>query len=104
MIKIETKYDFLMIGKLLGKIILKLKDKEGDKNVTPEQVMEKKKYICSGWVAGVIAATVFRFRNFLIKTKKKWPSFMPQEFMNVRDLVFCKRIIFPENKTLVKFD
>jgi hypothetical protein len=104
MIKIKTQYDFLMIGKLLGKIVLKLKDKEGDKDVTPEQVIEKQKYICSGWVAGVIAATVQKFRNFLIKTRKKWPSFMPKEFMNVKGLMFCKRIIFPENKTLSKFD
>jgi hypothetical protein len=104
MIKIETKYDFMMIGKLLGKIVFKLKDKEGDKQVTPEKILETKKYICSGWVAGVMAATVKGFRNYLIKARKKWPSFMPQDFVSVKNLVFEKRILFPQNKVIADFN
>jgi hypothetical protein len=104
MINIKTKYDFLMIGKLLGKIIFRKKDKEGDKKVTPDEIVEKQKYICSGWVAGILAAAVPKFRNYLWKTKKKWHSFMPEDFVRVKCLVFKKRIIFPENKVFVNFD
>jgi hypothetical protein len=104
MIRIDTKYDFMMIGRLLGKIVLRLKDKEGDKDITPEKILEKKKYICSGWVAGVMAATIKGFRNYLIKARKKWPSFMPQDFVSVKSLVFVKRILFPQNKVLVDFN
>jgi hypothetical protein len=104
MIKVDTKYDFMMIGQLLGKIIFRMKDKEGDRSVTPEKIIESKKYICSGWVAGVMAATIKSFRSFLVKSRKKWPSFMPQDFVTVKNLVFEKRILFPQNKVLVNFD
>jgi hypothetical protein len=104
MINVKTKYDFLMIGKLLGKIIFKRKDKEGDKKVSAEEIIEKKKYICSGWVAGVIAATVPKFRRYLFINKKKWVSFMPEDFVKVKDLELKKRLVFPENKVYAKFD
>jgi hypothetical protein len=104
MIQITTKYDFMMIGKLLGKIVFRKKEKEADKTVTEEQVINKQKYICSGWVAGVLAATVSRFRRYLIQSKLKWTSFMPEDFVKVKGLKFKKRIVFPENKVLVKFD
>jgi hypothetical protein len=104
MINIETKYDFIMIGKLLGKIILRKEDKEGDKNVSSKEIIEKQKYICSGWVAGILAATVSKFRNYLWKSRKKWPSFMPEDFVRVSGLTFKKRIIFPENKVFINFN
>jgi hypothetical protein len=71
MLNLKTKYDFLMIGKLLGKIIFKIKDKEGDKKVSDTEVIGRQEYICSGWVAGILAATVPKFRYYLFKTKKK---------------------------------
>jgi hypothetical protein len=100
----ETKYDYLMIGKLLGKIILRRKDKVGDKNVTEEEVLNRQRYICSGFVAGVLAATVSRFRRYLFHAKKRWTTFTPQDFVNVDGLVLKRRIIFPENKVLLEFD
>jgi hypothetical protein len=103
MLTIETKYDFLMIGKLLGKIIFRKEDKKSDANVTPEQIVSREKYICSGWVAGVMAATIKSFRNYLIKKRKKWTTFMPVDFMNIQDLVLDRRILFPDNKVLMEF-
>jgi hypothetical protein len=99
----ETKYDFLMIGKLLGKIILHKEDKEAEK-MTEEAVLEKQKYICSGWVAGILAATVSSFRSFLRTHKKKWTRLMPQDFINVKGMTLKKRIVFPDNKTLIDFE
>lgn len=99
--QMETKYDFLMIGKLLGKIIFRKKDKEGDKTVTENEVIDRQKYICSSWVAGVLAATIHRFRMYLFGSKKKWTTFTPQDFVKVKGLHLKKRIIFPENKIMV---
>jgi hypothetical protein len=90
-----------MIGKLLGKIIFRKKDKKGDKNVSEEEVLNRERYICSGWVAGVLAATVNKFRIYLFRSKKKWTTFTPQDFIHVKGLVLKKRIFFPENKTVV---
>jgi hypothetical protein len=103
MIKMETKYDFLMIGKLLGKIILRKADNSSEK-MSEKDVIEKQKYICSGWVAGILAATVQNFRNYLLKNKKKWTAFMPQDFVNVNGLALKRRIVFPDNSVLIDFD
>jgi hypothetical protein len=101
MTRMETKYDFLMVGRLLGKIIFRLKDNEAEK-MNEKEVIEKQKYICSGWVAGILAATVSKFRKYLFRAKKKWSGFMPQDFVKVDGLVMKRRIVFPENR--IAFD
>jgi hypothetical protein len=100
---VSTAYDFLMIGKLLGKLIFKTRDKEVKKDVTIEEVVDRKKYICSGWVAGILAATVQKFRMYLYKSHIKWPSLMPKDFVRIPGMVLIKRIVFPANKTIIKF-
>jgi hypothetical protein len=100
---VSTAYDFLMIGKLLGKIIFKKRDKEVKKEVTVEEVVDKKKYICSGWVAGIFAAAIPKFRMYLYKNHVKWPSFMPEDFVRVPNMKLIKRLVFPQNKTIITF-
>jgi hypothetical protein len=89
-----------MIGKLLGKIILRKKNNKGDQKVTEDEVINRQRYICSSWVAGVLAATVHKFRMYLFKAKKKWTTFTPQDFVRIQGLHLRKRIVFPENEVI----
>jgi hypothetical protein len=98
--QMETKYDFLMIGKLLGKIILRKEDNARDKNVSEQEVINRQRYICSSWVAGVLAATINKFRMYIFKSKKNWVTFTPQDFVKVQGLRLIKRIVFPENQVI----
>jgi hypothetical protein len=99
----STAYDFLMIGKLLIKIIFKIETKEGQKNIKENDIIERGRYICSGWVAGILAATVKKFRMYLIQNHIKWTSFMPEDFIKIPGMQLIKRIVFPDNKTIIKF-
>jgi hypothetical protein len=103
MIQMKTKYDFVMIGKLLGKIIFRKKDKKAEA-MSEDEVIERQKYICSGWVAGILAATVTQFRRYLLQNKMKWSKFMPKDFVRVNGIKLKKRIIFPDNTTLIDFE